>query len=141
VSSQVETNGISPCLVVPLHSILTHCSAALSQAAHETRSETDPLPRNLQAAMNRVDVHVHFFLRVTNPEAVGITHQVDVGDLLGLRDRVVALHEEVGRSLCCEEGFLQKTMLNASKEECEGRLQRAAERISELSNVLRGAIL
>lgn len=136
-----ESNRVTePSVVIPLRIIMKECAQALSHAAQETDTETDPIPRNLLAALSRIDAHVHFLLRVTNPTCVGITHQVDLGELQRLRDDVAQLHEEVGHTLCCAEGFVQKPKLGASPEECATRLRQAAGIMTRLSAMLEQAM-
>ena len=129
----VATNGKSVA-AVDIIRLLAESSDSLAQAAKETKTETDAIPRNLLAAFARVEHHVDFFLRVTNT-SLNTLHcdQSILEHVTLLRREVSLITMEIGGELGCCGGFLEKKLHVSNGQECAARLVKAAELIDALS--------
>jgi hypothetical protein len=129
-----ETADLVPASTIDLISCLCEKSKALFVAAHETRTETDPLPRNLLAAYTRIERHVEMFFRVTNEATVQLRgSQKFLGDLALHRKECAVSMVAISKSLSCPDGFLPPHVHDFSREQCQACLTEAAGLVTELA--------
>ncbi len=133
-----ETSGLVPGSTLNLISCLLEKSKALLFAAHETRKETEPLPRNLLAAYTRIERHVEIFLKVTNSSLVHLNASDKfLADILIHRRECAIKMVAIGRALECPGGFLPPEVHGFSEEQCRSCLTAAAGLTEELGKSFR----
>lgn len=134
-----ETVDFVAASTINLISCLREKSKALLNAAHETRTETDPLPRNLLAAYARIERHVEMFFRVTNEATVQLQGSKKfLGDLALHRKECAGTMVAIGNSLSCPGGFLPPQVHDFSREQCQACLIEAARLVAELADSFHG---
>jgi hypothetical protein len=134
-----ETVDFVAASTINLISCLREKNKALLNAAHETQTETDPLPRNLLAAYARIERHVEMFFRVTNEATVQLQGSKKfLGDLALHRKECAVTMVAIGESLSCRDGFLPPHVHNFSREQCQACLTEAARLVTELANSFHG---
>ena len=123
-----------------IYEILADCSVAVRQAADEAAGEMDGFPRNLIAALGRVNRQGEFFLRVTARRSFILPDNPAVFAVISELRREVGLSlGAIGAALHCENDFLGIDARDADTTTCGKWLKDSSELMTELAEKFRRA--